>query len=119
MFKEKVCWRKIWEPFVLILAPYAPHLGEELWQMLGHPDTLAYETYPVWDDALTADDEKEIVLQVNGKLRSRITVAAGTGKDELEKMAREDAKISEWTSGKTILKVIAVPDRLVNFVIKG
>ena len=119
VFKEKVCWRKLWEPFVLILAPYAPHLSEEMWRMLGHSDTLAYEAYPVWDDSLAADDEKEIVLQVNGKLRSKITIAAGTGKEELEAMAWKDAKIIEWTGGKTIVKVIAVPDRLVNFVVKG
>jgi leucyl-tRNA synthetase len=119
VFKEEVCWRVLWEPFVLVLAPYAPHLGEEMWQMLGHRESLAYHSYPVWDEELTRDDEKEIVLQVNGKLRSRMTVAAGTGPEELEKQAREDEKVNEWIEGKTILKVIAVPDRLVNFVIRG
>ena len=118
-FKEKVCWRKLWEPFVLVLAPYAPHLGEEMWQMLGHSDSLACHTYPEWDEKLAADDEKEVVLQVNGKVRSKISVAAGTGKDELEKLARDDEKVSGWIDGKEIIKVIAVPDRLVNFVVKG
>jgi leucyl-tRNA synthetase len=90
-----------------------------MWQMLGKNDSLAYETYPAWDDKLAADDEKEIVLQVNGKVRSKFVVAVGTGKDELEKMAREDERLAEWIAGKTIIRVIAVPDRLVNFVIKG
>jgi len=102
-----------------VLAPYAPHLSEEMWRMLGNSNSLAYETYPAWDDALTADDEKEIVLQINGKVRSKITIAAGTEKDELEKLARADSRIAEWVEGKTIIKVIAVPDRLVNFVVKG
>ena len=119
IYKEKVCWRNLWEPFVLVLAPYAPHLSEEMWRMLGNSNSLAYETYPAWDDALSADDEKEIVLQINGKVRSKITIAAGTGKDELEKLARADSRIAEWVEGKTIIKVIAVPDRLVNFVVKG
>ena len=119
VFKEKVCWRRLWEPFVLVLAPYAPHLAEEMWAMIGHQDSLAYETYPIWDDELAADDEKEIVLQINGKVRSKITLPAGTDKTELERLARADEKIVEWIEGKTVLKVIAVPDRLVNFVVKG
>jgi leucyl-tRNA synthetase len=89
-----------------------------MWEMLGHDDTLAYEPYPLWDEKLAADDEKEIVLQVNGKVRSKFTVAAGTGKEELEKMARDDEKLAEWLKGKSIVRVIAVPDRLVNFVVK-
>jgi len=118
VFREKECWRQLWEPFVLIFSPYAPHLGEEMWQKLGHADSLAYHQYPSWDETLALDDEKEIVLQINGKLRSRIRVAAGTGIRQLEELAREDEKITQRIIGKTILKVIAVPDRLVNFVIR-
>ena len=117
--EAEVCLRKLWEPFVLILAPYAPHLGEEMWQMLGYDDTLAYVDYPEWDEALAADDEKEIVLQINGKVRSRVTVAAGTPKAELEELAKADEKIGEWIAGKDVVRIIAVPDRLVNFVVKG
>ncbi len=119
VFKSKVCWRKLWEPFVLILAPYAPHMAEEMWEMLGHKDTLAYADYPVWDEKLAADDEKEVVLQINGKVRAKITLPAGTPKHELEKLARENETIAGRIEGKEIVKVIAVPDRLVNFVVKG
>ena len=117
-YKEKVCWRALWEPFVLVLSPYAPHLGEEMWCILGRRESLAYESYPRWDEELAADDEKEIVLQVNGRLRSKLRAPAGTSKEELEHLARNDAKIIERIAGKTVLKVIAVPDRLVNFVVK-
>ncbi|OQX28687.1 MAG: leucine--tRNA ligase [Spirochaeta sp. LUC14_002_19_P3] len=118
IYQEENCFRKLWEPFVLILAPYAPHLGEELWRMLGHTDTLAYEPYPQWDEALAADEEKEIVLQVNGKVRSKLTVSPGTSGEDLERLARSDEKIHDWLNGKTVMKVIAVPDKLVNFVVK-
>ena len=117
-FKEKSCWRRVWEPFVLVLSAYAPHIGEEMWRKLGNKETLAYATWPSWDEDLAADDEKEIVLQVNGKVRSKIVVPAGTPGDELERLAHEDEKLGEWTTGKTIIKVIAVPDRLVNFVVR-
>ena len=117
-YREKVCWRRLWEPFVLVLSPYAPHLGEEMWCILGRRESLAYEPYPQWDEELAADDEKEIVLQVNGRLRSKLRTPAGTSKEELEHLARNDAKIIERIAGKTVVKVIAVPDRLVNFVVK-
>ena len=117
-YREKVCWRRLWEPFVLVLSPYAPHLGEEMWCILGRRESLAYEPYPRWDEELAADDEKEIVLQVNGRLRSKLRTPAGTSKEELEHLARNDAKIIERIAGKTVVKVIAVPDRLVNFVVK-
>ena len=117
-FKEKSCWRRIWEPFVLVLSAYAPHIGEEMWQKLGKKGTLAYVSWPSWDENLAADDEKEIVLQVNGKVRSKIVVPAGTPVNELERLARADEKLQEWTGSKTVVKVIAVPDRLVNFVVK-
>ncbi len=117
--REKTCLRKLWEPFVLILAPYAPHLGEEMWRMLGHENTLAYENYPIWDESFTVDDEKEVVLQVNGRVRSRIVAAAGTSRIELEKLAAADEKIRAWLSGKDVVKIITIPDRLVNFVVKN
>ncbi len=117
MNKLEVLHRDIWESFILCLAPYAPHLAEELWEMTGHTSTLAYEPFPDYDPALTIDDELEVVLQVNGKVRSKIMVVRGTGKDELERLARENTRIQEYLAQGTIVKVVAVPDRLVNFVI--
>jgi leucyl-tRNA synthetase len=116
--KIDVHYRSVWESFVLLLAPYTPHLAEELWQQLGHQDTLAYETMPDFDEALCQDDEKEVVFQVNGKVRDKMVVPAGLAKDELEKTARQSEKVQAYLEGKSIIKVIAIPDKLVNFVIK-
>jgi leucyl-tRNA synthetase len=108
--------RALWEPLVIMLSAYAPHLGEELWEKLGHGQSVSKATWPLWDEKLTADEEAVIVVQVNGKIRDKFTAAAGTGKDELEKAARELPGVLKWTDGKTIVKVIAVPDKLVNIV---
>jgi leucyl-tRNA synthetase len=110
--------RSAMETLVLLLSPFAPHLAEELWQLLGHPKTLAYEPWPEFDPALVIDDTVEVPLQVNGKLRSKITVAREITADKLEAAARADAKIAELLLGKTVVKTIVVPGRLVNFVVK-
>ncbi len=109
--------RKILEPFVLVLAPFAPHLAEELWEKLGYTSSLARASFPEYDEALTVDDEITIVVQVNGKLRDKIMVQKGTAKETIENMAKE--KASNWTQGKEIVKVVVVPDKLVNIVVKG
>jgi leucyl-tRNA synthetase len=105
------------EPFVLLLSPFAPHLCEELWQLLGHDETLAYEPWPPFDPALTRETELEIPVQVNGKVRSRITVAADATNDVLEKAALADSKIQSQLDGKKVRKVIVVPGKLVNIVV--
>ena len=110
--------RALWEPFVLMVAPYAPHVGEEMWERLGNKDSVARAVWPLYDEALTLDEEKEVVVQVNGKIRERITVAAGTEAAVLEASARALPKIIEWISGKEIAKVIVVKDKLVNIVVK-
>ena len=114
--KQKTCPRKAIEPFVLILSPFAPHLAEELWRLLGHEQTLAYENWPEFDESLTVDANVEIPVQIKGKNRSKIMVPRGTSKDELEKIALADERIIECLAGLTVRKVIAVPDRLVNIV---
>ena len=106
------------EQFVLLLAPLAPHLAEELWQVLGHQQTLAYEPWPQFDAAQLREDTAEIPVQINGKLRGRIRVATGSDAAALETAARADPRIAELLSGKTVLKVIVVPGRMVNFVVK-
>jgi leucyl-tRNA synthetase len=110
--------RAAWEPFVLLLAPYAPHLGEELWEKLGHEGSVSKAPWPAYHEELTCDDEKEIVVQVNGKVRSKFTAPAGTSKEELIEMAKRAEKIPEWLSGKEIVKAIAVQDKLVSFVVR-
>ena len=106
------------ETLVLLLAPFAPHLCEELWQLFGHPKTLACEPWPKFDPALVLDDTVEVPLQVNGKLRSKMVVPRDANQDEMEKQARADVKIAEMLLGKTVVKTIVVPGRLVNFVIQ-
>ena len=116
--KEDQRPRSIMSQFALLLSPLAPHLGEELWRLLGNEKTLAYEAWPEYDEALTVDASVEVPVQIMGKLRSKIVVARGTSKDELLTLAKADPKIAELLEGKTILKEIAVPDRMVNFVAK-
>ncbi len=107
------------ETFVLLLSPFAPHIAEELWRLLGHEESLAYHPWPQYDEAAIREKTIEIPIQINGKLRSKIVVPAEADKETIEKAAREDARVVELTTGKTIVKVIVVPGRMVNFVVKG
>jgi leucyl-tRNA synthetase len=111
--------RSIMEAFVLLLSPMAPHIAEELWRALGHEKTLAQEPWPVHDEELAIDNEIEIPVQVNGKVRARIQVPRGTPRESLESMARADERIQQLIGGSSIARVVVVPDRLVNFVIKA
>ncbi len=106
------------EPFVLILSPFAPHLTEELWQLLGHKKTLAYEPWPAFDESKIAESTVEIPVQVNGKLRSRVRVAADGDAKAAEAAARADESVASFLEGKQVVKVVAVPGRMVNFVVK-
>ena len=110
--------REYLEKFVLCLSPFAPHLGEELWQFLGHAGTLAYEPWPAYDAAALVEDELEIPVQVLGRLRGRIRVPADATAADMEAAARANADVARFIEGKTVVKVIAVPRRMVNFVVK-
>jgi len=106
------------ETLVLLLSPMAPHMGEELWAALGHTRSLAYEPWPTYDEALLKEESIEVPVQVNGKVRSKIQVPPDADQAALEAAARADEKIAEQLAGKTVVKVIIVPGRLVNFVVK-
>ena len=106
------------EAFVLCLSPFAPHLGEELWQFLGHDKSLAYEPWPAFDPAALVEDEIEIPVQVLGKLRGRVRVPAAATPAEMEAAAKANPDVARFLDGKTIVKVVAVPKRLVNFVVR-
>jgi len=108
--------RKLLEPFVLVLAPYAPHLAEELWEKLGHKQSLAYEPWPKHDNELLKEETVTIVLQVNGKLRDRVDAAADASQAELENLALANDRVKQSLAGKQIKKVIVVPGKLVNIV---
>ena len=109
--------RVLAEGFVLLLAPFAPHLGEELWQRLGHADTLTYETWPAYDPELTQEETVTVAVQVNGKFRATIELAADADKEATLGAARNQDKVAAYLAGKTIRREIVVPGRLVNFVI--
>jgi leucyl-tRNA synthetase len=117
-FKESQRPKTVLERFVLLLSPLAPHLAEELWQALGHATTLAYEPWPEFDEAHLREDTVEVPVQIGGKLRGRISVPTGSDSAALEAAARHDPHIAELLAGKTVMKVIAVPGRMVNFVVK-
>ncbi len=116
--KETVRPREAMEKFVLILSPFAPHIAEELWQLLGHEKSLAYEPWPTYDEAHTIDAQIEIPVQILGKLRSKVIVPAGSDQATIVTAARADARIAELLSGKEVVKTIVVPGKLVNFVVK-
>ena len=110
--------REMWEKFVLLLNPYAPHLSEELWEKLGHNTSAALEQWPAWDEALTIEDKVIVVIQINSKNRSQLELAKGESKEAIEKEALANPRIKELLAGKTVLKTVVVPDKLVNFVVR-
>jgi leucyl-tRNA synthetase len=118
LYKEDVFPRSVAETFVKLLSPYVPHLAEELWEKLGHAPSISKVQWPVWDEELTFDANIEVVFQVNGKVRSKTMVEKGVSKETLLSLAKDDAKIRSWLEGKTIVKEIVVPDKLVNLVVK-
>jgi leucyl-tRNA synthetase len=105
------------EPLVLMLAPLAPHLAEELWSRLGHEKSLAHGPFPVAEEKWLVEDTVEYPIQVNGKVRSRVTVAADASREEIEKIALADEKIVALLDGKDPRKVIVVPGKMVNIVL--
>ncbi|WP_339228576.1 leucine--tRNA ligase [Oceanobacillus sp. FSL K6-2867] len=104
------------EGFVKMLSPVAPHIAEELWEKLGHTETITYEEWPSFDASKLVEDEVEVVLQVMGKVRSKLSVPKDISKEDLEKAALADEALQKWIEGKTIRKVIVVPGKLVNVV---
>jgi leucyl-tRNA synthetase len=99
-----------------LLSPMTPHICEELWRVLGHEDFVSEQPWPVHDEAAMARDEVTVVVQVTGKLRSRIEVAANASKEEIEKLALAEENVQRHTEGKTIRKVVVIPGKLVNVV---
>ncbi|KPI50200.1 leucine--tRNA ligase [Clostridioides difficile] len=106
------------QTIVTIIAPFAPHLGEELWTMIGKDGSVFDIDWPKYDEKALVKDEIEVVVQVNGKVRGKLTVNSNISKEEMEKVALEDEKIKGLVEGKTIVKVVAVPKKLVNVVVK-
>jgi len=110
--------RSLWSTLVRLASPYAPHLAEELWQKMGGQGSVSKAAWPAYDPALCEDEEDTIIVQVNGKLRGDFKAAKGSAKDALEASAKALPKVAEQLAGKAIVKVIVVPGKLVNFVVK-
>ncbi len=110
--------REAAEKFILCLAPFAPHLGEELWQFLGHPDTLAYEPFPAFDAAALVEDEIEIPVQVLGRLRGRVKVAVNADAAAMRAAAEANPDVAKHLEGRIVVKVVCVPKKMVNFVVR-
>lgn len=109
--------RSVLETFLLLLAPFSPHIAEELWQKLGHTESLAFEPWPAFDAQLLVADTIEIVVQVNGKLRGKVSVPAGASQDAILEVAKAAEAVQPHLAGKTIRKEIVVPGKLVNLVV--
>ena len=106
------------ETIVTILAPFTPHVGEELWTMIGKEGSVFNISWPSYDESALVQDEVEVIVQVNGKLRAKVSMDANISREDMEKVAMEDAKVQAAIEGKNVVKVIAVPKKLVNIVIK-
>jgi leucyl-tRNA synthetase len=110
--------RDICEKLTLMLQPFAPYVSQELWELLGGEGPVLRQPWPAFDEDLAKEDLAEIPVQVNGKLRGHLRVAFGTAKDELERLALANEKVNTFVAGKQIVKVVVVPDKLVNLVVK-
>lgn len=112
------CAREISEKLVLMLVPFAPYTAQDLWETLGHTGQVFRQEWPSYDPELAKEDLAEIPVQVNGKLRAHLHVPFGTPKEELERLAQTQEKLQPFINGKRIVKVIVVPDKLLNLVVK-
>ncbi|HTU25545.1 MAG TPA: leucine--tRNA ligase [Pirellulales bacterium] len=117
-FKCDMRPRAAMERLVLLLSPFAPHLAEELWQLFGHAKTLAFEPWPTFDVGKIREASVEIPVQIGGKLRGRVTVPVDTTAADLEAAAKSDPRIAELLAGKTIVKAVVIPGKMVNFVVR-
>ena len=118
VYKENVFPREYALNFLKLLNPIAPHITEELWQRLGNNDTITYATWPSFDESKMIDEEFEMVVQVNGKVRGKIVVSTETSKEEMEKLALDISNVKNYIDGKKIAKIVTIPKKLVSIVVK-
>ena len=119
VMKQPSRHRTLLEPFVLLLAPFGPHLSEELWRKLGHDDTVAYAPWPAHDPALLIEDTVTLAIQVNGKLRATLELPRGASQEDVQTVAFADERVRKFLEAGAIRKVIHVKDKLLNVVVAG
>ena len=118
VYKEDVFPKEYAESFVKLLNPVAPHITEELWEMLGHNNTIAFEAWPTYDESKIVDDKKEIAVQVNGKVRATITIDIDEDESSIKEKALKEGNVLKHIEGKSIVKVIVIKGKIVNIVVK-
>jgi leucyl-tRNA synthetase len=118
VYKNGSCPKEFAEGFIKMMSCITPHVGEEMWQLLGHTESIAYEPWPVYDESKCVDDIIEMPIQVNGKVRNVIAIAKAASKDEILAIVKADEKIAQAIEGKTIVKEIVVPGKIINIVVK-
>jgi leucyl-tRNA synthetase len=111
-------WREAVRTLILLLAPSAPHLAEELWQRIGEPYSVHSQPWPQWDEAAAADEVVTLVVQVNGKVRDRLSVPVGIGEEKAQELALDSPKVQRHTANKSVMKIIYVPEEVINIVVK-
>ncbi len=109
---------EVLEKLTLLLAPFAPYLAEEMWERLGRPGPAFKQAWPSYDPELAQEEAAEVVLQVNGKVRGRVRIAFGMTPADMEKLALGDEKVKPYLDGKQVVKVVVIPDKLVNIVVR-
>ena len=112
-------WKEVLDKTILLLSPFAPHVADELWQEIGNTTFTFDEKWPTFDEKLTVENNFNLVVQVNGKVRDTLPAKIGISKDEAEKLAFTSEKLKKFIDGKEVVKVIVVPNKLVNVVVKG
>ena len=113
--KEQLLPRDIIEGYIKLLSPIAPHIAEELWRKLGHKDTIAYENWPIYDEKYLVKEVTEVVVQINGKFKAKINLPMNLDQQQVETLARKDKKVNQELEGKEIIKIIYVPNKIINF----
>ncbi len=119
IYDKKAVTRGEFRTLLILLNPFAPHITEELWQQSGYEGQIAHTTWPEYDEAKCVEQMIEIVVQVNGKLRARLNVPADTTKEDLFAAAKAQPNVAREIAGKTVVKEIHVPGKLVNLAVKG
>ena len=118
VYKEGKCPKEYADSFIKMLSCICPHVGEEIWEKLGHDDTLAYEPWPAYDEALCKDDTVEIGVQINGKVKATVEIAVDEDKDSALDKAKGIEAVARAMEGKSVVKEIYVPGKIINIVVK-